>query len=365
MVILITLYSSLSVRFRRKGLMTKVSDLDTFIVLKHHRPEQEHAYRQCPKTHTASVKKVFEEGSLYDAFIWAETLTGKKGEFVGDSQKMAALLSRAGRAAKFLKQGLWEAFSEEDHSVFSSLSRDHRSVHLGALIAEQFTLSELSKRFQLEFEPGRLKIGVGVSFRLGGGVSDLKIQPAGRSNSPWEGETCRIRDFRRSDATCFHAFASNPAVSQFMSWEPHASIDVTRRYLDGVCRKKGGVETPRAIAHKDSDMCCGFVSFTNYEAEHRRADLAIALCPSAQGRGMAQDACRCLLARAKTMGLVRLQAIVEEGNEASRNLMQRLGATEEGVLKYYLHAKNGLVDAYMYAFYFAGDRPSALPVTKP
>jgi RimJ/RimL family protein N-acetyltransferase len=129
---------------------------------------------------------------------------------------------------------------------------------------------------------------------------NIKTEESG--SSAWEGNLCRIRHFRRSDAMAFFNFAKLPEVSHFMSWEAHTSLEVTKRYLDSVCRKKGKIETPWAIVTQEDDHCCGFVSFCNYTPEHRRADFAIALSPAVFGRGIAQEASRFLLVQAKRWG---------------------------------------------------------------
>lgn len=175
---------------------------------------------------------------------------------------------------------------------------------------------------------------------------------------PWQGKTCRVRPFVPSDAPALFDFVKRPSVSKHMNWEPHESIVVSERYLDSVCAAYGhDAHAPWAIATLEDDRAVGFVGFTHFCADHRRSDMAVALHPEFAGRGMAYEACAFLFAQARRLGLMRVQAVVETGNEASQRLMQRLGMQERVLLQNYLVSKGGATDAFLYAIFFADNRP--------
>ncbi len=170
---------------------------------------------------------------------------------------------------------------------------------------------------------------------------------------PWRGQTCVVRPFVSADAPALYAFARLQSTSWHMSWEPHGSVEETAGYIASVVKMYGNdCEAPLCIATQDTDACCGFVGFTHFEPQHLRSDIAIALHPDFAGRGIAQEACSFMLRQAQSMGLLRVQAVVEAKNTASRRLMERLGLTEECLLRQYLVSKGGSVDAFLYATIF-------------
>ena len=163
---------------------------------------------------------------------------------------------------------------------------------------------------------------------------------------------CRIRPFRPDDAEAFFDMVRHPSVPQYMNWEAHETLQQSRDYLHGVCASyPTEVTAPWAIADLDSDRCCGFVGLSQVNLHHRRADLALGLHPDYQGRGIAKEACRYTFEHATSVGFVRVQAVVEAQNTASLRLMESLGLHEKVRLGRYIVGKNGVVDAYQYAYF--------------
>jgi predicted nucleotidyltransferase len=166
-----------------KGLATEDSDIDTFIAVKSHDSIQENKYISWLRNHTSKLGMTFDEiypaeivtisemknawnmfvdlnsdeiidGNSYDAFVWAEALLEEKCNYVGDTRKINSLLPIAGKSAKSMKNSIWSAFARSNHAVISGLDEHHQSVCLGEGIAQQFTLSELSSKFNLQFTSG-------------------------------------------------------------------------------------------------------------------------------------------------------------------------------------------------------------------
>ncbi len=149
---------------------------------------------------------------------------------------------------------------------------------------------------------------------------------------PLETEHLRLRAMRVADASDMFAYARRADVAEFLTWEPHECLEFTRSYLTYVSQRyRTGDFYDWALIHKGDDRMigtCGFTSF-NYAADS--GEIGYVLSPDYQGRGLATEAARAVLAFGfDTLRLHRIEAHFIEGNLPSLRLMQRLGMTLEG-----------------------------------
>ncbi len=76
--------------------------------------------------------------------------------------------------------------------------------------------------------------------------------------------------------------------------------------------------------------------------------------PSARGRGLTTAACRLVVGHAFApaerggLGLVRVQGVVADGNDASAGVLERLGMQRAGVYRAYVLTRTGLRDGVLY-----------------
>lgn len=93
-----------------------------------------------------------------------------------------------------------------------------------------------------------------------------------------ETERLILRALKRSDADDFYAYASNPAVSRFLPWEPHRTIEETKKLLEGIlaaCEQQEKLIW--AIEKKDDKKMIGTIDFIKWLPKHGRAEIAYAL----------------------------------------------------------------------------------------
>lgn len=147
-----------------------------------------------------------------------------------------------------------------------------------------------------------------------------------------ETERLTLRGMRVSDAADMFAYASRPSVTEYLTWEPHTSIEETREYLTYVGQRyrTGDFYDWSLVCRADGHMIgtCGFTSF-NCPADS--AEIGYVLNPAYGGQGLATEAVRAVLDFGfRELALHRIEAHFIEGNDNSRRLMERVGMTFEG-----------------------------------
>ncbi len=89
------------------------------------------------------------------------------------------------------------------------------------------------------------------------------------------------------------------------------------------------------ITRKGENMVIGTCGFYSFDEGFHRAETGYELHPAYWQPGIMSEALRAILSFAfATMGLHRIEAVVDEGNERSQRLLRKLGFTHEGTLHY-------------------------------
>lgn len=160
----------------------------------------------------------------------------------------------------------------------------------------------------------------------------------------------RLRQFRDDDTDALHDCLSDPAAMQFWNTPAHARrLDTeraVRRYIE--C-------TPAyyrfwAVADAASDRCLGLVSYHDGHIRNRRAAIGYLVNPAHHRRGLGAEAVSAVLDHCfGTLGLHRLQALIQPANTASRALAEKLGFRCEGQLRQHLRVGESWHDEMVYA----------------
>lgn len=160
-------------------------------------------------------------------------------------------------------------------------------------------------------------------------------------------ERLELRPICPGDASELFPFVSDPGISRYMSWEPHASLEVTHAFIADVERRmQEGTTIAWVVRERQSGAVCGLISLIAIMRTHRairydKAELAYWIGPSFQGRGFATEACRAVIDYAfRVMQLNKLGVAHDSENAASAALIERLGFRRIGV-EYRHFAKGG------------------------
>jgi RimJ/RimL family protein N-acetyltransferase len=148
---------------------------------------------------------------------------------------------------------------------------------------------------------------------------------------PWNGTRVVLRRLRPGDLGRFQAYRHDTEVGRYQGWEPQ-SDEEARAFIAEMSRAELGVPgewLQIAIADAAADELLGDIGLFVMRSG-REAEFGITLARDAQGRGLAEEAARTLVAglRADT-GVRRLIGITDTRNTASARLLERLGMTLE------------------------------------
>jgi ribosomal-protein-serine acetyltransferase len=162
------------------------------------------------------------------------------------------------------------------------------------------------------------------------------------------------------DAAELHALVeSNRAhLSEWMPWAADQTFERTARYIrSGLDRHADnqGFEMGLVV----DGRIVGAAGIANVDWIARSANIGYWLDEHHQGRGLMTSAVRALIDHAfREMGLHRMEIRATEGNLRSRAIPERLGFTEEGLLREAEHVRDEYHDLVVYGL-LATDAASA------
>jgi RimJ/RimL family protein N-acetyltransferase len=140
-----------------------------------------------------------------------------------------------------------------------------------------------------------------------------------------------IRRWLGEQAVPQHLDAAESLVAEWdEAWEAGARYGLLAREIDG-------------------NRVIGFGLLNAIHERYRIANLGYWVRQDALGRGYATAITR-LVARFgfETLGMVRLELVIEPGNMASRRVAEKVGAVQEGLLRNRLIVNGAVRDALMY-----------------
>ncbi|CAM0876821.1 unnamed protein product [Alopecurus aequalis] len=158
-----------------------------------------------------------------------------------------------------------------------------------------------------------------------------------------------LRRFDLTDVDAMMAWASDPDVAAFCRWEPYSSTEPLLAYLRDTVLPHPWF---RAICLAGDGCPVGAVSLEP-TADACRGELGYVVARAHWGRGVATAAVRRALAAVfsgEVEGLVRVEALVDVDNAASRRVVEKAGFRREGVLRRHYWHKGRARDLVMYSF---------------
>ncbi|RCX16183.1 ribosomal-protein-alanine N-acetyltransferase [Fontibacillus phaseoli] len=167
-----------------------------------------------------------------------------------------------------------------------------------------------------------------------------------------ESERLLLRRMEAEDALEMYRYWSDPEVVRYMNMPPFAS---TRDTLEMIDLLNGLAESEDAlrwgIELKESGKLIGSCGFNVWElAGAYRGEIGYDLGREFWGHGYMSETLHIVLPYGyETMGLNRIEALVDPRNVASRALLQAFGFRKEGLLRDYQKTEEGFVDLLMYS----------------
>lgn len=151
-------------------------------------------------------------------------------------------------------------------------------------------------------------------------------------------ETARLllRPFRREDGDAmFRNWTADPEVSRFLTWQPHADVEVSRQLA---ARWEEEAKKPEvyqwAIVPKELGQPIGSISVVDCEEKPPSAEIGYCIGRAWWGQGLAAEALRAVIEYLiREVGMRRVWARHDVNNPRSGRVMQKAGMRKEGVLR--------------------------------
>jgi ribosomal-protein-alanine N-acetyltransferase len=160
----------------------------------------------------------------------------------------------------------------------------------------------------------------------------------------------RLRQFRAEDADAMHACFADPGAMRFWNTPVHTKRIETERAVRNAIECTPSYYRFWAVAEAGSDRCIGMVNYHDGHIRSRRVAIGYIIEPSRQRQGFALEAVAALLGHCfGTLGLHRVEALIDPANAASRGLVERLGFRCEGLLREHLRVGEAWRDDLVYA----------------
>lgn len=191
---------------------------------------------------------------------------------------------------------------------------------------------------------------------LSAATADRRWRLAARAPATMETDRLVLRRPLLEDApNVFARYASDPAVTRFLGWRPHQTVDDSRLLLS-CCDAEWaqfGVGCFLIQSREDGELV-GSVSLRLFSPQ--QAATGYVLARDAWGRGYATEALHAMRNLALRLGVLRISAICHPEHRASWRVLQKCGFAREGVLRGHAQFPNiapGVAsDVLSYAFVF-------------
>ena len=160
-----------------------------------------------------------------------------------------------------------------------------------------------------------------------------------------------LRKLSLNDARDMFAYASNPLMTRFTTWDAHESIGVSRAFLaQAVNKYQNGQAMDWAIVDAATNQMIGTCGIVNFSEEHQRGDLGYGIAAPYWGKGYMTEAARTAIDCAfRMLPISRLQACCNVHNVGSSRVMEKLGMTYEGTFRQFFQRHSEAHDVKWYS----------------
>ncbi len=147
-------------------------------------------------------------------------------------------------------------------------------------------------------------------------------------------ERLTLRPLAPSDTDAIFAMMSDPETMRFWDWPAFTERETVAEIVAAqIADVREGRALYWAVALSPDGPAIGSCDLSEIDRHHRRAEVGFLFDRAHWGNGYASEAMAAVVARAfDRLELRRLWARFHAGNEASRNLLERLGFSYEGTL---------------------------------
>ncbi|WP_238590932.1 GNAT family N-acetyltransferase [Paenibacillus beijingensis] len=175
-------------------------------------------------------------------------------------------------------------------------------------------------------------------------------------------ERLRLREITKDDAEGIFDCFSNESVTRYYGQETLENVEQAEAFVEffsTIYKEKRGMRW--GIERKGT---LGIIGFNAWSPKHKRAEIGYEIHPEQWRKGYTSEAVLKVLQYGfDELGLTRIGAVVFIDNEASNNLLTKVGFQKEGVLRDYMYQNGKAHDTYVYSILKSksGDKSNRLP----
>ena len=160
-----------------------------------------------------------------------------------------------------------------------------------------------------------------------------------------------LRKITAEDRDAIFAWARDPDVSRYGSWNVHQTAHDTETFIEACLRQyeREGLG-PWLIELRDDGEVIGSCGYGYVDRLDRRGGIGYFLARTHWGKGLATEAAAAILRFGfGPMALNRVEARCMLANTASERVMQKIGMRFEGVLRQDMYKAGAFHDVKLYA----------------
>jgi ribosomal-protein-alanine N-acetyltransferase len=161
-----------------------------------------------------------------------------------------------------------------------------------------------------------------------------------------ETERLVLRQACQTDVCAFLKVAQDEAVMRYYGVEPYKTKQQVVDEIEWQHRIfADGTGVRWVITERDQGLYIGDVGYCEVKDMHKRAEVGYKLARAYWRRGMMSEALTAVLGYGfGSMGLNRIEALVDPRNAGSAGLLHKLGFADEGVLREYEYERGAFID---------------------
>lgn len=161
-----------------------------------------------------------------------------------------------------------------------------------------------------------------------------------------------LRRFTPDDAQAmFDNWASDPAVTEFLCWQPHTDVEVSKKVLEEWATSYAKNDYYQwAIVPDNIGEPIGCIAAVKHDDEISMVHIGYVLGKAWWHMGIMSEALPAVIEFFFTqVGINRIESRHDPNNPHSGGVMKKCGMKYEGTLRKGDHSNKGIVDACMYA----------------
>ncbi len=171
----------------------------------------------------------------------------------------------------------------------------------------------------------------------------------------------QLRGVETADLDALHAVNGDPEVTRFLPYDTWRSAADGEAWLARMqALQQTGTGTQLVVVRREDARAVGTVLLFRFDEGSARLELGYVLARACWGQGVMREALQALCAHVLGPGGVRrIEAEVNPRNDASAQLLQRLGFTREGRARQRWVAKGEAYDTDLYGLLVSEWPPAA------